>query len=514
MPISRLPAGHAARFVSSLPLFAALKGREHPFVSPGPTLAALLACALFLSPTSAIHAQTNNSPKASIPPPTAHALLNGLQDAFADLADKVEPAVVTLYSVKTIHAASEREGRGSDKNGFTLPPRRITGTGSGVLISADGWVLTNDHVVGGADRVTVKLHDGREFTGEVRRDRRSDLALVKISSPSPFPAATLGNSDKIKTGHWAVAIGSPYRYEGSFSVGVISSLARRQQIADSSVPSGIRIYSNMIQTDAAINPGNSGGPLCNIDGEIIGINTAIESESGGSVGIGFAIPINYARQIADQLRDKGHVDYGFLGVSLVTVTPRQASALRVEYGALLDTEPLPATPAGKAGLRAGDVVTAMNGKAMHTESDLRLAIGQTPPGTLVELAVMREGHPQTIKATLERAEDIRDDAPKTLGKPKLGIEVQALTAKLISDSNVASTTKGVLVKAIDPETSAADTRGLSRGDIILRVNGKDTPTVEAFQAAVGSVRSGDQITVVYLQTGGEPLKRFAVVAVE
>ena len=513
MPYFPLPAACAACFSSSLFPLTLRRKRQH---RRGIGLTGLLAGVMALSQVPGASAQTNAPAKAAPPAAASRAALNGLQDAFADLADRVEPAVVTLYSVKTLHPAIDREGRNGDTPGpgAGFPRRRVTGTGSGVLISADGWVLTNDHVVGGADRVTVKLHDGREFTGEVRRDRRSDLALVKISSPSPFPVAPLGNSDKLRIGHWAIAIGSPYRYEGSFSVGVVSSLARRQQIPDSGVPSGIRIYSNMIQTDAAINPGNSGGPLCNIDGEVIGINTAIESESGGSVGIGFAIPINTVRLIADQLRDKGHVDYGFLGVSLVTVTPRQASALHVEYGALLDIEPLSTTPAGKAGLRAGDVVTAMNGKAMHTESDLRLAIGQTAPGTLVELVVVREGQTQTIKATLERAEDIRDDAPKTPGKPRLGIEVAALTTKLIQDSNVAATTKGVLVKSLDPETPVADARELSRGDIILRVNGKDTPTVQAFQAAVGNVKSGDQITIVYLQTGGEPVKRFAVVAVE
>ncbi len=472
MPSFRSQAGHAAYRVSSIMPFSA-RMRVRSRWRPGVPVA--LGCLLALGQVSQAQAQTAAASKPTLPPATSRTVLNGLQDAFADLADKVEPAVVTLYSVKTFHGSADREARTGDKGNDFRMPRRITGTGSGVIISPDGWVLTNDHVVGGADKVTVKLHDGREFTGEVRRDRRSDLALVKITSPSPFPVAALGNSDKTRIGHWAIAIGSPYRYEGSFSVGVISSLSRRQQIADSGVADGVRVYSNMIQTDAAINPGNSGGPLCNIDGEVIGINTAIESESGGSVGIGFAIPINIARHIADQLREKGHVDYGYLGVGLVSVTPRQGSALHVPYGALLDRDPEPASPAAKTGLRAGDVITAMNGKAMRTESDLRLAIGQTPPGTLVELSVVRDGQPQTLKATLDRAPEVSEDTPHAPAKSKLGIEVLALTTKLIQDSNVAPATKGVLVKSIDPETAISETRGLSHGDIILRVNGKDTP---------------------------------------
>jgi serine protease Do len=248
-----------------------------------------LAAGLALQSTPAGGQRTSGDAAA---PAASHAYLSGVQDSFASIADELEPAVVTILSARTIRAAGQDGGAGgshAQPNPFSQPRiHRSVGTGSGVIITPDGWVLTNDHVVGGADRVTVRLHDGREFTGDVRRDEKSDLALVRISAPAPLPAARLGDSDKIKVGHWAIAIGSPYRFEGSLSVGVISSLYRSQQILDIGGSSPMRYYPNMIQTDAAINPGNSGGPLCNIDGEVIGINTAIESESGGSIGIGFA----------------------------------------------------------------------------------------------------------------------------------------------------------------------------------------------------------------------------------
>src|SRR5579872_807543 len=262
-------------------------------------------------------------------------VLASLQAAFSSIADELEPAVVTVSSSKAERPEAAQDSPGPLQHGLTRPrPKtRMMGTGSGVIIRKDGWILTNDHVVSGADRVTVKLHDGREFVGTVRRDYRSDLALIKIESPTPLPAARLGNSDAVKIGHWAIAIGSPYRYDGSFSVGVISSLFRQQSISDPETHGPDRLYPTLIQTDAAINPGNSGGPLVNIDGEVIGINTAIESEGGGNIGIAFAIPIYAAKFVVDQLMTKGKVSYGLLGVTPKTVTPRQAQAFGVGEGA-------------------------------------------------------------------------------------------------------------------------------------------------------------------------------------
>lgn len=470
------------------------RNARHPFTK----------CLMFLSGTGLLLALSTfparAEEKSDSSPRAARAVLANLQEAFASVADEVEPCVVTLYSVKSARAAtSDSKDKDEDILRRILPPgrsrsRRSTGTGSGVIIRPDGWILTNDHVVGGADKVTVKLHDGREFIGTVRRDIRSDLALVKISGPASFPTARLGDSSKLKVGHWAIAIGSPYRYEGSFSVGVISSLYRQQTITDLSAPGGQRLYPHMLQTDAAINPGNSGGPLVNLDGEVIAINTAIESEGGGSVGIGFAIPINAAKFVVEQLIEKGKVSYGYLGVSPTSVTPRLASALKVDQGALIEFEPEVNSPAAKAGLEVGDVVTAINMQPVRNELDLRTIIARTAPGTTVDLAIVRNGQKRVLKATLAEPREVPIEKPKPVVKSRLGIEVQPLTDKLAEQAGVPAKTQGVVIKTIDPDSNAADE--LREGVVILKVNDVETPTVQAFQSAIASLKSGDQVKIL------------------
>jgi serine protease Do len=348
--------------------------------------------------------------------------------------------------------------------------------------------------------VTVKFHDGTEIVGTVRRDPRSDLALIKVDTKVPLPVARLGDSDKLRIGQWAIAIGSPYRFEGSLSVGVISSLQRKQEIDDPNTRGG-RLYPNMIQTDAAINPGNSGGPLCNISGEVIGINTAIQSREsqGGGIGIGFAIPINTVRYVMNQLLEKGKVTYGFLGVSPSSVTPKEASALKVESGALIFRDPAASSPAGKAGIKAGDVITSIAGKTVRSEIDLRTIVSETAPFSTIEIRLVRNGAVKMVSATLEQASD---EAPpsstKLPGKPSLGLDVDKLTDGLADRAGVPKGTLGVYVRAIDPNSSAADEEDLDEGAVILSVNDKDTPTVEAFRDAVAALKSGDHVKVTYL----------------
>src|SRR5579871_3276582 len=451
--------------------------------------------------------------QTDVPPDhAASTVLASLQDAFTSIADQLEPAVVTVLSAKAYRGGTDDKSdipRGL--NPFRRIPHRSVGTGSGGIISPDGWILTNDHVVDDADKVTVRLHDGREFDGKVIADYRSDLALIKVEAPAPLPVARLGDSDKVRIGQWAIAIGSPYRYEGSFSVGVISSLNRRQNI---DLPGEQRFYPNMIQTDAAINPGNSGGPLCNIDGEVIAINTAIESEGGGSIGIGFAIPINVAKFVVAQLRAKGKVSYGYLGIDPTSVTPRTAQVLKVEQGALIDAEPAQTTPAAKAGLHAGDVVTAIDGKPVRNELDLRTIVAQTPPGTIITLAVMQDGQPRSVKATLTEAPETHaPETPHPAAKEpiRLGFEVEPLTKQLAAEAHVPVTTPGVSVKFIDPSTPAAEFKDLDAGVIILRVNDTDTPTVQAFQKATANLKSGDQVKLLYQLRG---VKYFVIIPVD
>ncbi len=442
--------------------------------------------------------------------------LADLQQAFTSLADRLEPTVVTVLSLTAPRASDENERSWASHNPFgpASAPRRATGTGSGVIIAPEGWVLTNDHVIGSADKVIVRMHDGREFPGRVLSDHHSDLALIKINPTEPLPAAHLGDSDRVRIGQWAIAIGSPFRYEGSLSVGVISSLNRTQRVPDYNVPEGARFYSNMIQTDAAINPGNSGGPLCNIEGDVIGINTAIESESGGSVGIGFAIPINTAKFVIAQLKEKGHVDYGYLGISPADVNPNFASALKVPSGALLETDPESNSPAAKAGLLAGDVVTSIDAKPVHSALDLRTIISQTAPGAIVALTIVRDGKLQSLNATLARMPDPPASPPRAPLKPSLGIEVQALTKKLAEDMSISNRYTGVVIKSIDPGAAAADLPGLARGEIIVRINDQDTPTIAAFQTATSGVKSGDQVKLFYLDPTNGYQRHFVIVTVD
>jgi len=443
-------------------------------------------------------------------------ILTSLQGAFSNIADELEPTVVTVSISKALHTDKDGDG-GPIVPHSVFPqgrgPKTMKGTGSGVIIRKDGWILTNDHVVSGADRVTVRMHDGREFIGTVRRDYRSDLALIKIESPTPLPAARLGDSDTAKIGHWAIAIGSPYRYEGTFSVGVISSLYRQQSISDPETRGAERLYPTLLQTDAAINPGNSGGPLVNIDGQVIGINTAIESEGGGNIGIAFAIPINAAKFVIEQLMTKGKVSYGLLGVTPKNVTPQQAMAFGVNEGAWIPDEPLEDGPAGKAGLHAGDVITAVNGKAIHGELDLRTIISHTQPFTSVDITFLRDRKSRTVKATLTEAMAPQVDPPKVkeAAKSSLGLEVQPITDKLAASAGLPNNVTGVVVKSIDVAGASADVDELGEGSVLVRVNDTNTPTMAAFRSATEGLKSGDQVRLVFHNRKG---KHFRVIQLD
>ena len=450
------------------------------------------------------------------------AILHALQNAFAAVAEEVEPAVVTVIARKTVRPTAGVPSREEDEDilrggplGRVRPPRsfRAQGTGSGVIISTDGWILTNDHVVGGAEKVTIRLIDGREFEGTVRRDYRSDLAMIKIEG-SGFRAARLGDSDKVKVGHWAIAIGSPFRYEGSFSVGVISFLSRPQQIRTGG--GGSRVYPSMIQTDAAINPGSSGGPLLNLEGEVIGINTAIESDSGGSVGIGFSIPINAARHVANQLREKGKVTYGYLGIEPGTVTPRLASAYQVSNGALVIGDPQEDSPAAKAGIQAEDVITEIDGKPIRSELDLRTIVSLVTPGTSIAITFVRGGTEKKTKATI--AEDTRfanegSSAPPS-AKGTLGVDVAAVNAEGLRKTGLDGKIQGVLVKSLDSGSAISESE-LEKGDVILKVNDASTPNVEAFKKAIENVSPGDILRVLWTgKRGSATVRRIAIIIVD
>jgi len=425
--------------------------------------------------------------------------LSQLQDGFTAVAEAVEPAVVSISAERTSRAASLdlpdifRNWPFGDLP-FGPPraaPRTRTVGGSGVIVRPDGYILTNDHVVGGAENVTVTLYDGREFPGKVMRDYATDLAVVKIDADN-LPTAKLGDSSRVKPGAWAIAIGSPLGFSNTLTVGVVSALEREMSIPDTEGPG--RYYASLIQTDASINPGNSGGPLLNLQGEVIGINVAIASPTGGSVGLGFAIPINTAKFVLEQLVKHGKVNRGFLGVVPVDVKPAMAKSYGVEKGALIRSV-TDGTPAAEAGIQVEDVIVEFDGKPIESGLALRDAVARTAPGSKVKVVVVRGGERKTLEVTVGSPPATLpgdEEAPRT---EELGISVAPLNNSTRSEYGIGQDVRGVVVTSVAPGSNAARA-GISRGDVIQRVNGIATNTVADFNRAVRSLKTGDTARIV------------------
>jgi serine protease Do len=417
-----------------------------------------------------------------------------LSKAFTAVAHQALPAVVFITVEKTV----ESEGGPSQFNnpfdlfgeefferffGRRLPqgePREFQqrGQGSGVIISPDGTILTNHHVVGEADTVTVKLADGREFRAKtVGTDPRSDVAVIKIAAQN-LPVLPLGNSEALEVGEWVMAIGNPFGLTHTITVGVVSAKGRSRL--------GIVDYEDFIQTDAAINPGNSGGPLVNMNGEVVGLNTAIFSRSGGYMGIGFAIPIDMVKMIKEQLVTTGKVVRGYLGVHIQDLTRELAESfgLKTTEGVLV-AEVAKDSPAAKGGLKAGDVVVALNGTPVHNTGQLRNTVAMMAPGTKVQLKVVRDDHPREITITLgELPSEPTASATETAPSGKLGFSVQNLTEDLAAQLGY-NTTEGVVVTQVAPR-SEAYTAGIRRGMLIRQVNRQDVSDVQEFRQALAS----------------------------
>ena len=336
-----------------------------------------------------------------VKPPVEHppAELLATQLAFTEVSTKVTPAVVNIRAER-VRAVSRLGPLFEDFFGdlFRAPrtPQSEQSLGSGFILSADGIILTNAHVIEGAEQIKVRLADQRVFPGEVLGiDPKTDVAVLKVKSDQPLPVAVLGNSDRIKVGHWALAIGNPFGLDSTLTVGVVSATGRANV--------GIEDYEDFIQTDASINPGNSGGPLLNIYGEVVGINTAIVA---AGQGIGFAIPINLARQVAEQLIATGEVTRGWLGVSTQPVDPALAESFGLEKvtGALV-TKVLPGTPAERAGLQRGDVLLTFAGKAVRGVRELQLMVASAPIGTPVPVDILRNGRRLTLTVEITAREE-------------------------------------------------------------------------------------------------------------
>lgn len=363
-------------------------------------------------------------------------------------------------------------------------------SGSGFLISQDGYVVTNHHVVDGAEEITITLNDHREFTAElVGSDVNSDLAVLKIAAEGLQPAR-LGSSRDLKVGEWVLAIGSPFGLQYSVAAGIISYMGR-------SIPTGGANYVSYIQTDVAINPGHSGGPLLNLDGEVVGINSQIFTNSGGSIGLSFAIPVDVARNVISQLRDTGSVQRGYLGVGYEDVSPSLAEAfnLPLPHGALVNRV-VPGSPAAQAGIRTGDVVTSVDGQRVRTGADLPYLVGLVLPGTEVLLGLVRNGEPLELALVLGTL----DNAQLTQLPPEPEVNPAGLVVRALNDEERAAfeLDSGVMVESV---SGAAEKAGLQVGDVIVSLNLTAVNTPQAVETILAELPADKAIPVLIARAG-------------
>lgn len=423
---------------------------------------------------------------------------------FAELTRAVSPSVVNISTTQEVKRGSgpfPPFGPGGEDDPFgeffgnpferffgqPRRPFRARSLGSGFIIDAKGLILTNNHVVENADEIVVKLNTGKEYKAKVvGRDPKTDIALIAIEDgPSDLPAVTLGDSSALRVGEWVVAIGNPFGLENTVTAGIVSALGRHINQGP---------YDNFIQTDAAINPGNSGGPLLNTKGEVVGINTAIFSRGGGNIGIGFAIPIDLAREIMPQLREKGRVTRGWLGVMIQKVTPDIAESLGLDeaQGALV-ADVVGDGPAAAAGLEQGDVIVEYDGNPVLDSAELPLMVARTPVGKEVELTVIRNKERKRFKVTIAELKD--DEGPvegRADGGLDLGLALQTLTPDLAENLGLERGLKGVVVTRVEPGGAAAEA-GIRRGDVILEVNRTAVKDVAAYNKAVREAPKGKSL---------------------
>jgi len=432
---------------------------------------------------------------------------------FTRVVENVTPAVANISAERTVTGTFPGfewrfEGPFEDLfkdffRGTPRPQQRTQTLGSGFFISADGYLVTNYHVIRNASDIVVKLTNKQEFTGDeveiVGTDPRTDIALLKIDNGDKLPYLTLGNSDDVKVGDWAIAFGNPFHLEGTVTVGVISAKGR----AGIALPEGPD-FQSFLQTDAAINPGNSGGPLVNIHGEVIGINTAITSPSGGNVGIGFAIPANLAKSVIEELKSQGKVTRGYLGVYLqeITVDLKEAMDLPSLDGVLI-SEVVNSTPADRAGIKAGDVITEFDGKDVKDMASFRILVASTEVGKTVKIKVFRDGKQKELKVTIgEMPETVSsaEEAPEQ--EYELGLRVVNVSDPRAQRFEPQATT-GVIIIDIRSGTPA-EKAGFAVGDVIMGIGDKKISDVETYRDAVTDLKSGKPV-IFHVQRGERKL---------
>jgi serine protease Do len=459
-------------------------------------------------------------------------------DSFADLAEKLLPAVVNIATTTKITDANrgdpdleelfkqffdkqrrgqgqggdqngdqngdngDQNGQNGDNGGADAPPREVTSLGSGFIIDPTGYIVTNNHVIEGAEEITVRMQDNVEYKARlIGHDPKTDLALLKIDAPKPLPFVEWGDSDKSRIGDWVLAIGNPFGLGGTVTAGIVS--ARQRDI-------NAGPYDDFIQTDAAINRGNSGGPMFDVDGKVIGINTAIFSPSGGSIGIGFALPSSLAKGVIDQLRQYGHPRRGWLGVRIQSVTPELAEGLKMAkpMGALIAAV-TDGGPADKAGIRQGDVVIKFNGQDIDEMRHLPRIVAETTFDTSVPVVVLRRGKEMTFQVKVgeldETAENKAAESAPQPSKPKapdasktiLGLSLAEMSEQLRQRYNIADEAAGVVVLNVDSKSNAAG-KGLKAGDVIVEVDQNSVTTPADVEKRVAVAKSNGYKVVTFL----------------
>ena len=447
-------------------------------------------------------------------------------ESFADLADQISPSVVNITTSSVVAGPAaegpqvpegspfedffrdfmDRNGRGPEN-----APRRSEALGSGFVISEDGYIVTNNHVIEGADEIEIEFFSGKRLDAKlIGTDPKTDIALLKVESPEPLPFVAFGNSDLMRVGDWVVAMGNPLGQGFSVSAGIVS--ARNRALSGT--------YDDYLQTDAAINRGNSGGPLFNMDGQVVGVNTAILSPNGGSIGIGFSMASNVVTKVVDQLKQFGETRRGWLGVRIqdVTADVAEAMGLDVAEGALVTD--VPDGPAKDAGIIAGDVITLFDGKPVKDTRDLTRRVADSPVGEAVPVIVLREGKTETLAVTLGRREDAEaTETPAAAVKPEepkeaeiLGLTLTPLTEEMKQTLGLPADAEGLLVGKVDV-ASEAYSKGLREGDLITEAGQQKVLRLKDLEDRITEAKDAGRKSILLLvRRAGDP--RFVALATE